>query len=42
VSDDLEPHRHGTQLDPMTGNLRLSDKGEHCFYEGTFILTHTP
>jgi hypothetical protein len=39
VPDDLEPHMHGIQLDPDTGNLYLSDEGEHCFYEGTFIVT---
>ena len=42
VPDDLEPHMHGIQLDPVTGNLYLSDEGEHCFYEGTFIVTPTP
>lgn len=42
VPDDLEPHMHGLQMDPATGNLILSDEGEHCFYEGVFILTHTP
>lgn len=42
VPDDLEPHAHGLQIDPSTGNLYLSDEGEHCFYEGVFILTHTP
>ena len=42
VPDDLEPHMHGLQIDPLTGNLYLSDEGEHCFYEGTFILNHTP
>lgn len=42
VPDDLEPHLHGLQIDPVTGNLYLSDEGEHCFYEGTFIVTHTP
>jgi hypothetical protein len=42
VPDDLEPHMHGLQLDPVTGNLYLSDEGEHCFYEGVFVVTHTP
>jgi hypothetical protein len=42
VPDDLEPHLHGLQKDPVTGNLYLSDEGEHCFYEGVFIVTHTP
>ena len=40
VPDDLEPHMHGLQMDPVTGNLYLSDEGEHCFYEGTYIVTH--
>lgn len=42
VPDDLEPHMHGLQRDPVTGNLYLSDEGEHCFYEAEYILTHTP
>jgi len=42
VPDDLEPHMHGVQIDPTTGNLYLSDEGEHCFYEGTFILKPNP
>lgn len=42
VPDDLEPHMHGVQIDPVTGNLYLSDEGEHCFYEGTFILRPNP
>jgi hypothetical protein len=42
VPDDLEPHLHGVQKDPVTGNLYLSDEGEHCFYEGVFVVTHTP
>lgn len=41
VPDDIEPHLHGLQIEP-NGNLILSDEGEHCFYEGTFIVTHTP
>ena len=39
VPDDLEPHMHGLQRDPATGNLILSDEGEHCFYEGVFIVS---
>jgi hypothetical protein len=39
VPEDLEPHMHGLQIDPLTGNLYLSDEGEHCFYEGEFIVT---
>ena len=42
MPDDLEPHLHGVQKDPVTGNLYLSDEGEHCFYEGVFVVTHTP
>lgn len=38
VPDDMEPHLHGLQLDPSTGNLYLADEGEHCFYEGVFIV----
>ena len=38
VPDDMEPHMHGVHLDPVTGNLYLADEGEHCFYEGVFIV----
>ena len=39
VPEDLEPHMHGLQIDPSTGNLYMSDEGEHCFYEGEFLAS---
>jgi hypothetical protein len=39
VPDDLEPHMHGLQRDPLTGILYLSDEGEHCFYESVIVVT---
>lgn len=38
VPDDMEPHMHGIHLDPVTGWLFLADEGEHCFYEGVFVV----
>ncbi len=35
--DDLEPHAHGLQIDPQTGDVYVSDEGEHCFYEAVII-----
>jgi hypothetical protein len=40
VPSDLEPHMHGLQMD-ASGNLYLSDEGEHCFYEAVFIVKPT-
>ena len=38
VPDDMEPHVHGVQIDEVTGNLYIADEGEHCFYEGVFVV----
>jgi len=33
-----EPHVHGVQINPQTGDVHVSDEGEHCFYESVTIL----
>lgn len=33
-----EPHVHGVQIDPRSGEAYVSDEGEDCFYESVTIL----
>ena len=34
-----EPHVHGVQVDPTTGDVYVSDEGEHCWYESVTVLS---